>query len=221
IVLVDFDETITTTETTPLLGQSGLDFHKNPLPWSYFIDTYMDDYNRIKAGLPPSLTPEERIHALRPSEEASLARIHKRRVFEGMTRTQIFENAQKLAPRFLRPGALEALSSLSKDRLRIISVNWSKDWIQGMLGPLALSYCQIHCNDLIYDDSGKATGEIEPRMLTSYDKKHQMHLIRQEFSADTPTVYIGDSPGDILPLVEADIGIIIGKNTRLLQALEN
>ncbi|KAI9492543.1 HAD-like domain-containing protein [Zychaea mexicana] len=227
MILVDFDETITTTETTPLLGQFGLDYHGSSLPWHYFIDTYMEDYNRIKEQFPTNTTaPEERIKAFRAAEEASLARIHTRKVFQGLTRQQIFDHGQKLSTSYLRPDALDTLVSIKNnngnDCLRIVSVNWSKDWIRGFLEPyLELSYDQICSNDLVYDDQGKATGEIQQEVLTSYDKRRVVQRIKHEIPQDMPIVYIGDSPGDVLPLVDANTGIVIGDNQRLLKAIKD
>ncbi|KAI9258796.1 HAD-like domain-containing protein [Phascolomyces articulosus] len=221
MVLVDFDETISTIETTPLLGQFGLDTNNNTLPWQYFIDTYMEDYNRIEASLPETIQPEDRIKRFREAEEASLTRLNEHHVFQGLTRQQIFDKATDMAGEILKKNALLTLKSASRsNRLRVISLNWSKDWIRGFLAPLELSYEQIYCNDLVYDRKGKATGEIKMDVLTSYDKKVLMKRIKKHLRKGTPIIYIGDSGGDVLPLVNADAGIVIGNRSSLLRSLK-
>lgn len=44
----------------------------------------------------------------------------------------------------------------------------------------------------------------------------KVHHSNSSFARSTgPVVFIGDSPSDLLPMLEADIGIIIGTNPRL------
>ncbi|KAL1929444.1 hypothetical protein VTP01DRAFT_1582 [Rhizomucor pusillus] len=219
IVLVDFDQTITKVDTTSLLGQFGLDQHNSSLPWSYFVDAYMDDYNKREATLPHNLTFEQRIDAFRPVEKASLDRINEKHVFQNLTREQIFEKGKQMGPNFLQPNVLEGLKEAHD--LAIVSVNWSKDWILGALAPLNLSRKQIYCNDLVLDDRGLTTGEITAELLTAVDKKRQVSKILQHYPEKRPTVYIGDSSGDVLTLVQADVGVIIGNNTGLIQQLQD
>lgn len=238
IVLVDFDQTITKVDTTSLLGQFGLDQHNSSLPWSYFVDAYMHDYNKREATLPHNLTFEQRIDAFRPVEKASLDRINEKHVFQNLTREQIFEKGKQMGPNFLQPNVLEGLKEAHD--LAIVSVNWSKDWILGALAPLNLSRKQIYCNDLVLDDRGLTTGEITAELLTAVDKKRQVSKILQHYPEKRPTVYIGDSSGDVLTLgkvdslkthlgmwltrslkVQADVGVIIGNNTGLIQQLQD
>lgn len=43
-----------------------------------------------------------------------------------------------------------------------------------------------------------------------------MHHSNSSFTRSSgPVVFIGDSPSDLLPMLEADIGIIVGSNPRL------
>ncbi|KAI7855073.1 HAD-like domain-containing protein [Circinella umbellata] len=238
-ILVDFDETITTLETTPLLGQFGLDYQKSnnknsnsSLSWHYFVDSYMNDYNQIKTTLPSSIDITNRLKKLRHAEEASLTRIHAHHVFQGLTRELIFNQAKHLGPKLLKPNVLETLKSIKnkKDNLRIISINWSKDWIRGILNSCLmdhedelLSLDQIYCNDLIYDKEGIATGEIQSKILTSFDKKLiiDQEIKKEHINNKKKIIYIGDSLGDLLPLVKADIGIVMGNNQSLLNSIEN
>ncbi|KAI9317681.1 hypothetical protein BX666DRAFT_1857466 [Dichotomocladium elegans] len=231
LVFVDFDETITNKETTPLLGQFGLDRQKRdpPLPWSYFVDTYMHDYHRISASLPPGTGTRQRLEALRAAEIASIKRIEEEGVFKGLRRKNLWDQGRQLAPSCLRENVLEALGTVPSGRLHIISVNWSKDWILGFLGPTVacLSHDQIHSNELVFSDDdcdSTATGKITPHVVTSIDKEHKMARILHQETHDKhtpPSVYIGDSVGDLFPLLKADIGIVFGSNNGLLNILRS
>ncbi|KAG2219323.1 hypothetical protein INT45_006856, partial [Circinella minor] len=216
--------------------QFGLDYQKSKnnnntsLSWHYFLDSYMNDYYQIKTNLPSSINIMDRIKKLRQAEEASLTRIHSHHVFQGLTRQMIFNQAKHLGPKLLKPNVLETLKSIKnkKDNLRIISINWSKDWIRGILNSCfldheELSYDQIYCNDFMYDKEGIATGEIQPNILTSFDKKFiiDQEIKKESINNEKKIIYIGDSLGDLLPLVEADTGIVMGNNQSLLNSIQN
>ncbi|CAO3616105.1 unnamed protein product [Cunninghamella blakesleeana] len=116
------------------------------------------------------------------------------------------------------------------NRLYIVSLNWSKDWILGALNQhhsCSLDKSHILCNDLEFDPiTHQSTGKILPSILLSNDKLKIIQSIlaqRQQQMAIThkvPSIYIGDSMGDLLPLIECDIGIIIGSNEKLLTTLK-
>lgn len=200
LVFVDFDQTVTTEETTPLLGQWALDTNKIPLSWSFFVDSYMQDYREIKERLPEGLSEEETFDALRPAEEKSLARIRDHGVFKDLSRDMVFKQASQVRAKYIQADALDALGRVPLETLSILSVNWSKDWILGFLEPAGVSRDNIKCNDLVLDDRGKTTGEITTDILTASDKwrKVQQLLPQDKF----PFIYIGDSFGDLLPLGE-------------------
>ncbi|KAI7886161.1 hypothetical protein K492DRAFT_122845 [Lichtheimia hyalospora FSU 10163] len=222
LVLADFDETITNEDTTALLGQVGLDHQHSNMSWSFFLDAYMDDYNRIKDTIPANATIRERIGAFQPAEAASLDRIEKYSVFKGLTRQYVNEQGARHASQYLRPGVVDVLKHVDKDNFRIISVNWSKDWILGFLRPLGLDLEHVYSNDLrYYENNHTATGAITHELLTSVDKEELMDDILRKTSDDTRTVYVGDSMGDLLPMMKADVGIVMGNNTKLLDAIRN
>lgn len=62
-----------------------------------------------------------------------------------------------------------------------------------------------------------STGEIIKKMESPIDKVHAFEDILKKCSNDRKnlTVYIGDSVGDLLCLLEADIGIVIGSSSSL------
>ncbi|KAI9024422.1 HAD-like domain-containing protein [Phycomyces nitens] len=217
LVLVDFDQTITIKDTIELLANTALRLTKSKLTWDYFVDAYMRDYDKVIHKT--FLDPTAKEHALAKAEQNSLTRVTANEVFKGLKRQDLLDAGRREASRCLRPGVIDALKQISpSDQLHIVSLNWSKDWILGFLDPLGLSQAQIHCNDLVYGKDGLSTGVIEQRILTTRDKQREMdHIVRQ--SQHTSTVYIGDSLGDLLPLINADIGVIIGNNQSLADAI--
>ncbi|ORZ21388.1 hypothetical protein BCR42DRAFT_389138 [Absidia repens] len=252
LVFVDFDETVTVKDTIGLLGQTGVEAQGSSIPWSYFVESYLEDYNREKQRqeqLPSShfasMTILQQhvasIDSFRSVEKASLDRISASGVLGGFTRQQWQQEGAARVP--LRPSAQSTLlNQVAPDRLYIVSLNWCKDWIRGALlsgretadsqTPCYRDYVldddHLLCNDLTYDPTTqKSTGFIQPSILNTSDKSRYIQSILQKHNQkklphDRPTpssIYIGDSAGDLLPLVECDIGIIIGNNSRLLETL--
>ncbi|KAK6156420.1 hypothetical protein DH2020_010668 [Rehmannia glutinosa] len=81
----------------------------------------------------------------------------------------------------------------------------------GGLGPV-----NVHANEFIYDNS-LSTGEIVKKVESPIDKVQAFTNILQNSCKDRKilTVYIGDSVGDLLCLLEADVGIVIGSSSSL------
>ncbi|CAM9273636.1 unnamed protein product [Hapterophycus canaliculatus] len=80
----------------------------------------------------------------------------------------------------------------------------------------------VFSNDLVYDEHGVSTGEIEVKVSGSFGK-HQRFLslaARARKTASTSsetsspgkamTMYVGDSVTDLLAMLDADVGIVVG-----------
>ncbi|KAK6911295.1 Thiaminase-2/PQQC [Dillenia turbinata] len=80
----------------------------------------------------------------------------------------------------------------------------------------ALDALNVHANEFAHEDS-ISTGEIVRKVETPIDKVEAFNNILKNCSNDKKnvTVYIGDSVGDLLCLLEADIGIVIGTSSSL------
>ncbi|KAJ6974833.1 bifunctional TH2 protein [Populus alba x Populus x berolinensis] len=74
----------------------------------------------------------------------------------------------------------------------------------------------VHANELIFDES-ISTGEIVKKVESPLDKAQAFNDILKNYSNDRKnlTVYIGDSVGDLLCLLKADIGIVVGSSASL------
>ncbi|KAL9552001.1 hypothetical protein MBANPS3_003997 [Mucor bainieri] len=222
LILIDFDQTITTKDTIGPLGKFGVSYTHNPKPWSYFVDSYLEEYRQHRDHLPDLPKGDfkafvEQLDSYQPIERASQVRVSQHKVFEGLARHTLTQHASTLRADYLQPGVIRTLQA-HRNQVRIVSLNWSKDWIQGFLQELDMPKHHIFSNDLEFDaGSGKCTGNILPAILTTGDKQRVINTFRQQHK----TIYIGDSLGDIEALVEADVGIIIGNDPSLLNALHS
>lgn len=223
LILIDFDQTITKKDTIGLLGEFGVAQTNIPNPWSYFVDSYLEDYRKHRDHL-PDLPKDasfraftQQLDSYKTVEKASLARVSKHKVFKGISRTAFTEEGKRLRESILQPHVISVLKKYKED-IRIISLNWSKDWILGFIQELELRREQIYSNDLKFTAENISTGEIVPHILTASDK--QQIITSSVVKPNQKVIYIGDSLGDIEALVSSDIGIIIGRDTSLLQPLQ-
>ncbi|KAG2195415.1 hypothetical protein INT47_002854 [Mucor saturninus] len=195
LILIDFDQTITLHDTIGALGQFGVSQTHNPKPWSYFVDSYLNQYRQHRDGLSKPADFKgflQQLDSYRPIEQASLARITQHNVFQGIPRQDFIQQGQSLSQTELLPNVMSTLKAY-RDNIRIVSLNWSKDWIVGFTG---LKREQIYCNDLSFVND-ICTGEIVPHILTTGDKQR---VVQNSIVTGEKIIYIGDSLGDIQPL---------------------
>ncbi|GAA5804253.1 HAD-like domain-containing protein [Helicostylum pulchrum] len=222
LILVDFDQTITKHDTIAPLGQFGVAQSHNQKPWSYFVDGYLNDYRTHRNQLdhlPNDCTFNDFVQQLntyKPIEKSSLARVSKHKVFQGLSKQAIKEKAIELSQTELRSNVISTLKPY-KEQVRIVSLNWSKDWILGFLNQLGLESKQVYSNDLTFMND-ICTGDIIPQILTTGDKQQ---LINESIRANHGVIYIGDSLGDIEPLAKSNIGIVIGNDLSLIKTLND
>lgn len=200
LVLVDFDQTLTVNDTIAVLGQFGLDHHPElNFNWSFFADSFMKEYYAHKATLPPCNDWTcflDQLNSFKPIEAASLARVNKHQVFKDLTQQQLFQGGQDRSQKELQPGCIDALRPYIP-QIRVVSLNWSKDWVLGFLNQLQLNKNQIFSNDIVFNEDGVSPkGEIIPRILTCGDKTQVIQdcIVQKE---QKKFIYIGDSIGDV------------------------
>ncbi|CBZ56298.1 conserved hypothetical protein [Neospora caninum Liverpool] len=121
-----------------------------------------------------------------------------------------------------------------------LSRTWAENVVQSMT---------FHANELVYDERGVSTGLVEPRCVTLEAKRKYARESREEglqilrrrlmSSGDSAgaqarnaadegrgrerenfwLIFVGDTHGDILALLEADIGILIGDPRKNMEAI--
>ncbi|KAK4433131.1 Bifunctional protein, mitochondrial [Sesamum alatum] len=100
--------------------------------------------------------------------------------------------------------------------VHILSYCWCGDLIRSSFSSGGLDPVNIHANEFVYENS-LSTGDIVKKVESPLDKVEAFTNILQKCCKDRKilTVYIGDSVGDLLCLLEADVGIVIGSSSSL------
>ncbi|CAM6128663.1 unnamed protein product [Calypogeia fissa] len=153
-------------------------------------------------------------------------------VLSGFTRDGVLTEAKLVE---LRPHCAAALKQLVEigTQINVVSANWSRDLIVGGLPSLPEGKLFVHCNEMLYDSFGVSTGIIDNTVVDAFDKEQMLRALRTLYShydgknanlqvgataqAERKTgrmmIYMGDSHTDLLGLLEADLGIVIGASS--------
>ncbi|KAL1915328.1 uncharacterized protein VTP21DRAFT_6786 [Calcarisporiella thermophila] len=226
LLITDFDRTITQEDTISILAQyayksRGEEFsltppttslvsqHQNDLvPWWKIVKDYVED---LEKNVPPQSDDLDAVlDFTHEVEHRSLSRIEAAKIFRSLTPSSLYNEAMSLP---LQPHVLDVLSHPSLTSLTyIISVNWSRDWIQGATRG-SVPKDRIISNDLEMQGN-TTTGMVIRRCVTGADKRKEMRKIREK--EKKPIIYVGDSVTDLGCLVDADVGFVFGDSTSLL-----
>lgn len=100
--------------------------------------------------------------------------------------------------------------------VHVLSYCWCDDLIKSAFSSGGLNVLDIHANEFTYEES-ISTGEIVKKVETPIDKVETFNRILKDSDNDKKklTVYIGDSVGDLLCLLKADVGIVYGSSSSL------
>lgn len=166
-------------------------------------------------------------------EYSSTRRVMERRFLSGLTREALRALGRSVQK---RPGVSKVMEEMRTIgvKIEILSANWSKAFIEGAMEGLC---DQITTNCLEFDKSGRSTGEIHLRVISAQDKLR--HFLRRKCEccpADATqgmteqqgtlgtragrTLYIGDSVTDLLAILEADFGVLIGTKQTAVQTIK-
>eukprot|EP00850_Spirogloea_muscicola_P020677 SM000223S07305 [mRNA] locus=s223:59029:71140:- [translate_table: standard] len=122
--------------------------------------------------------------------------------------------------------------------VHIVSVCWSRSFIAGALSG-ALSegttvFPSIHANELVFTSDGQSTGSLDWYLQSPLDKERLMmntltckaskaeeQIMQPEVAGHVRpwSVFVGDSTTDLLALLHADVGIVLGDNATLSRVL--
>ena len=105
----------------------------------------------------------------------------------------------------LHPGCLVALKHFPS-YVRVISTNWSAKLIELVLGGVVSSN-HIYANNFPCI-GGHSTGLIGKEVKTAFDKKKVVQKLVEHQSSNRVNIFIGDSPVDLLAMLEVDVGIL-------------
>ncbi|CAM1507086.1 Fc.00g067270.m01.CDS01 [Cosmosporella sp. VM-42] len=231
-LVFDFDGTITHEDTISELARSALAFQKSngqdlEAEWEEVVQEYVNDLKRYHREYP---VPEDErtsvgeelkfLSGLKEVEEMSLGRVSRSGVFkgleEGLLRKAGTEAVQSGRVR-IRDGFEEVLSLAERKgwSVGVISVNWSRSFIQGVLEPHNLD---IMANELSQD------GEIEgPEFLgcmlsNGCEKRQALRHITGE--KQDKVLYFGDSTTDMECLIAGGVVISDKPESLLWQTMK-
>lgn len=220
IVVSDFDETITTKDTISLiLNECNGDSHKYT---DYYLNIYKKYKNHYKRILPlidynNYLNEIEFQNYCKDNIELlSIDYMIHEKAFNDINSNDLYLLGKKNNI-LIRDGFNNFLLNNHNNPFYILSINWSKEFINGMIN-ITNMISDIYCNDLLITNSNY-NGNFSKKIISGYDKllKLQDLLIN-----DDKIVYIGDSDTDLLSILSINIiGIIIHINDIKLNYLIN
>eukprot|EP00281_Chroomonas_sp_CCMP1168_P015641 CAMPEP_0206217664 /NCGR_PEP_ID=MMETSP0047_2-20121206/3393_1 /ASSEMBLY_ACC=CAM_ASM_000192 /TAXON_ID=195065 /ORGANISM="Chroomonas mesostigmatica_cf, Strain CCMP1168" /LENGTH=505 /DNA_ID=CAMNT_0053640129 /DNA_START=298 /DNA_END=1815 /DNA_ORIENTATION=+ len=228
---VDFDQTITEEDTSAVIAAASRD----ALPseeeraarnsrWDALAEGFFARYEAQLQGLMPAgggrggYDPEglgKFCEGMSKFDREALAPVEKGGFLSGVSKDALQAAAKTVV---LRPSSLATLHAAGTRgaKLHVVSVNWSQDFIRG-----ALAGCpqfELHSPDLVFE-SGLSTGRLVPEGIAgSVDKEQVLDGICA--AGGGTCVYVGDSLTDVLALLRADVGIIVGSSGSLRRVCE-
>ncbi|KAK3124169.1 hypothetical protein QOZ80_8AG0641470 [Eleusine coracana subsp. coracana] len=196
--------------------------------WNILSKQYMEEYEQCMERLLPleearSLDYNQLYKGMEVLEEfEKLA--NSRVVDSGVLRGMNLEDIRKAGERLiLQDGCKNFFQKIGETReklnldIHILSYCWCADLIRSAFSSVGcLDGLNVHSNEFAFEGS-VSTGQIERKMQSPLDKVEKFKSIKSgmDGTASLLSVYIGDSIGDLLCLLEADIGIVVGSSTIL------
>lgn len=196
--------------------------------WNMLSNQYTEEHEQCIEGLLP---PEEAksvdydqlykgLEVLSEFERQANSRVIDSGVLRGMNLDDIRKAGERL---ILQDGCRNFFQKIGETReklnldIHILSYCWCAELIRSAFSSVGcLDGLNIHSNEFAFEGS-VSTGQINRKMESPLDKVNKFKSIKSEVDSTTSSlsVYIGDSVGDLLCLLEADIGIVVGSSTTL------
>ncbi|KAL2653394.1 hypothetical protein R1flu_021522 [Riccia fluitans] len=230
ILVSDFDLTCTLEDSCSVLARlvisaaNGTAKAKDlETKWAELGTQYSLEYQKLLDRILPSSgekTDEYNPHGLREAlkelsdfEGEANARVIQSEFLAGLRTESVLQAGSRIP---FYQGCEQLLTAVSKLKqsleFHILSVCWSRTLIQSSLSSKGLQFTNIHSNELGSD------GRIDRRIESALDKEHVFKEILgqgKQKTADSLSIYVGDSVTDLLCLMKADIGIVIGQSSTL------
>ncbi|KAL5712080.1 beta ketoadipyl CoA thiolase [Ranunculus cassubicifolius] len=237
LIFSDFDLTCTVVDSSAILAEIAiLTASKNnqnePEKSSdalrnYWVDLsaqYTEEYEQCIENILPSEKAKEFDHEglckaleqLSDFEKRANARVVESGLLRGMNQEDIKRAGEHL---ILQDGCIDFFKKITKDEelnkdVHILSYCWCADLIRSAFSSGLLSGLNVHANEFAYNEL-ISTGEIIKNVESPMDKVRLFKDITEKQSGKVLSVYIGDSVGDLLCLLQADVGIVVGSSESL------
>ncbi|XP_051143547.1 bifunctional TH2 protein, mitochondrial-like isoform X1 [Andrographis paniculata] len=199
--------------------------------WNNLFSQYAEEYQQCIEGIIPGQAGTEKtlqegydydglcktLEQISNVEKMATERVINSNVLSGLNLEDIKRAGERLT---LQDGCEKFVhdvtqSESSAPEVHILSYCWCGDLIWSAFSSVEQTKLNIHSNDLEYKES-ISTGKMITNMLSPTDKLDAFNNITNNMNGSKlTTVYIGGSVGDLLCLLEADIGIVIGSDASL------
>ncbi|PWN27649.1 hypothetical protein BDZ90DRAFT_232068 [Jaminaea rosea] len=216
LLVLDWDETLTSHDTLSLIPEQ----HNGGL--KPYVQPYLDDLAEHTSTHPlgkdedrTSLEQQlDWLASLSDVEGKSVQRVTEGGAFIGWDHTKLDDRLDQIS---FHPGVQTDLSSWLEQRrgitTNVLSVSWSKAFIQAGLRRAKLPTSAVYANDVEVDsETGKGTGKVIRKIATGTDKLREMGKMVDEAGKATMIVYAGDSNTDLPCLLAASVGIVVAPN---------
>jgi len=225
-LIVDFDQTITVKDTIANIVYAAADSHDDRAEfldeWNSVVEQFSNEYSQVVEEFfdqpAPSQTTcdvlQKSFEIFEEVEMASIERVISGKFLAGIRREQLRDVGKRIEK---QPGVEGVLANMKKSgvQIDIVSANWSQDMIDGAMEGL---YDTLVSNDLKFDDSGISTGELSLEAVSASDKLRHYRCLKSETGNN---LYIGDSPYDLLPMLEAEIGVLFGHSRNAMRTISH
>ncbi|KAH7571817.1 hypothetical protein JRO89_XS04G0148700 [Xanthoceras sorbifolium] len=244
ILFSDFDLTCTVVDSSAILAEiaivtapkSDQNQPENQLSrmsstelrntWGLLSRQYTEEYEQcIESIMPSEKVKEFNYEALRKAleqlsdfEKRANSRVIESEVLKGINLEDIKRAGERL---ILQDGCTSFFQKIVKNEnlnanVHVLSYCWCGDLIRASFSSGGLNVVNVHANEFIFKES-ISTGEIVIKVESPINKVQAFNNILENYGNDRKklTVYVGDSVGDLLCLLEADIGIVIGSSSSL------
>ncbi|KAA8543426.1 hypothetical protein F0562_021079 [Nyssa sinensis] len=242
-IFSDFDMTFTAIDSSALLAEiaimtapkadlNGCETHLARMSsvdlrttWSILSSQYTEEYEQCIESILPSETAEgfnyeglcKALEQLSHFEKAANSRVIQSGVLKGLNLEDIKRAGEHL---ILQEGCRGFFQEIVKDEhwktdVHVLSYCWCGDLIRSAFLS-DLNVLNVHSNELDYKES-ITTGEIIKKVESPMEKLQAFNDVLKGCSNDGKhlTIYIGGSVGDLLCLLKADVGIVIGSSSSL------
>ena len=219
---VDFDETVSLEDSISLMCKANPKGVDNEDKYEVLFQEYMGKRKAFFAEhMPQSNTPfrrevvQEFLQRLTAFEVEMRNPVEHSGILTGLTRHWLRNIGRGVALRSYATHVLEFTLRLLPV-VHVITHNWSKDLVTSALEASSFLPDRIivHSNDLRYDDNGESTGCIFGDLSGPVHKSEVLREISTHSAKDGkayhPSIFVGDSLGDLSILLDVDIGIMVG-----------
>ncbi|KAJ4836409.1 hypothetical protein Tsubulata_020981 [Turnera subulata] len=194
--------------------------------WDHLVAQYKEEYEQCISSITccekvafSYEAVHEALEKFSDLERRGNSRVIESKVFKGLSLEHIKAAGERIP---FQDGCTSFFEKLLKKEnlyssVHIISLCWCADLIRSAFSPGGLDALNVHANEFFFEDS-VSTGEILRSVESPADKVQTFNNIVRSYSAHNRrnlTVYVGDSIGDLLCLLQADIGIVVGSSSGL------